>query len=291
VKKAMRDTYNLIWEHLDTFDKALQAKTASTESSVPSFAALWHEFTKDHFSCISERSHRWVTNHIERLRAPILELLSNETLMDSPPGMQEDQFELADKIHDLVENGAQADSAIFLPMDGYRGESLPSQDDLAVDTSAPYREEPIEFSANTLARKADYYLRVKYLTRIESWTGEEAGQGGSAATVRSQLRAQSRTRAELRGNAEPVVNELWGNYATALIGRGGILNWGYIAYRTCYHHTDDEWETFKKNFEADHSNWGSELQGIDAIRALTKIEWRDAKDFVTGDDDIGSVKR
>lgn len=288
IKKFLRETYNIIWGYLDTFDKALQAKEATGTETAPtvSAAALWHEFIKDHYHCVSQRSHQWVTSHIQRLRDPILEQLSNDTLMSSPGGMGGAQFGLADKFHDLFENGAQADSAIFIPMDGYKGESLPSQDDVTVDTSSPYREEPIKFSGNTLSRKADYYCRLKYLTRIESWSGDEAGNNGSAATVRSQIRAQARTRAELRGDEASMETELWVTYANRIIGYHGGLSWGFIAYRTCYDHNDEEWEEFKKKFDQDISNWGSELQGVDDIKRLSKVEWRDAKEI-----DIAALRR
>ena len=276
VKAALRDTYNLIWGHLETFDAARATKTDRPAC----VTSLWHEYMSDFFDCISRQSHEWVMSHIERLSSAILEQLSNDTLMASPGGFGGPQFALANKCHDLLENAAQADTAIFLPMDGYKGNAQPSQDDVAVDTSRPYVEEPIQLSANTLARKADYYRRLKYLTRAESWSGDDAGNNGTAATAKSQIRAQARTRAELRGEPKPTPQPLWVSLANERIEEGQFLEWGYVAYRTCYEHTDEQWEAFRAKFDEDMANWGSELAHVQRIRPHCTIVWKDAKEHI-----------
>jgi hypothetical protein len=288
----MRETYNLIWGHLDMFDQALRAKNGPTSACT---TALWHAFIKDKFSCVSSRSHAWVINRVDHLRLPIIEQLSNEpTTTGFTDGYNEAQWTLSNNIHDLAENVGQADSAIFIPMDGYKGEDLPSQDDVQPDTSNPYREEPTTFSANASVRKVDYFSRLKYLTRIEDWSGDnDAGDvpHGLVATVLSQIRAQARTREEIRKEETVPERELWIGYAERRKRLGEMpLPWGYVAYRSCYDHCDEEWKQFVAKFEADIANWGWELDGVDWIRDLSKIDWRDARSLGIADGDIDALK-
>lgn len=285
VKADLRETYNRIWQHFDKFDKAFQSIESKASTSDISIAALWHEYIKDHYEFISTRAHRWVVEHIDRLRAPILAQQTNDELIDNSGVRNEQQFALADKIHDLYENGAQADSAIFLPMDGYKGEALPAQDDVKADMSNPCRDQPISFTANRMARKVDYYGRLKYLSRLETWTVDK-GDVRPSAIARSQIRAQMQARAELRGDQAPSeVQELWIQYANRFLSEVKKVPMGFVGYRTYYGCSDDEWEQFKTKFSQDAENWGSELNDIDIIRAISTVEWKDIKDLVPSDSD------
>jgi len=214
---------------------------------------------------------------------------------------------LTNKLHDLVENAAQADSGIFLPMDGYEGESLRSQDDAPLRPGAnePYRTEPISFSANTHARKGDYYLRLKYLSRTERWLGHERPtdqppepglptgfdlMSNSAQTAYSQVTAQEKTRLELRGPPVPLGRPLWVEMANRYLSTPNNFEWGFVAYRLSHDHTDEEWEQFKTKFEADVANWGHELNGVDNIRERSVVHWLDAKDLDVADDDVDALR-
>ncbi|KAM0264301.1 hypothetical protein ACHAQJ_000791 [Trichoderma viride] len=302
IKGALRETYNLIWGHLRHFEDAFNAKNRQEQKPETQIAARWHEYIKAHFNFTSSRSHRWVVNSVDRLRRPILEELA--TTLPSVGGPDPKQWELTNKLHDLLENAAQADSGIFLPMDGYEGEGVPSQDDAPPrpDATEPYRKEPISFSANTHARKGDYYLRLKYLSRTEVWLGQDRqhpqpGQptgfdllSNSAQTAHCQVRAQEQARLELRGEPVSLNRELWVEKSSQYLGTGNNLEWGYVAYRLSHHHTDDEWEAFKTKFEADVENWGYELNGVDDIKGRSKIHWRDAKELDVADDDIDTLR-
>lgn len=284
IKANLRETYNLIWGHLDMFDQAVHAMASDTTDPDFSLAALWHEYMDDYFDSMSRRSHRWVIDHIDRLRAPIMEILSQDTDIDAFDVDDEYGANLADLIHDLHEGAAQADSSIFVPMDGYRGGSLPSQDEVPGDTSYQYREEPIEFSASTEKRKADYYFRLRYLSHRESFKIENLlnkNSNSPASLAQEQVRAQIQARRELRGNDDAKGEEApprWVAQARRYLAEeDGSLFWGYIGFRTSYDHSDEEWERFKTNFHADMSNWGSELGDINDIRALSVVEWRDVK--------------
>ncbi|UKZ72604.1 hypothetical protein TrVFT333_000237 [Trichoderma virens FT-333] len=284
---------------------AVNAKNRLEIKPEVQIAARWHEYIKAHYNAVSSRSHRWVVDSIDRLRVPILEELANvPTTADITPSPQE--WLLTNKLHDLLENGAQADSGIFLPMDGYEGEGLAAQDDAPPrpDAAEPYRREPISFSANANARKGDYYLRLKYLSRTEVWLGQERGGmdmpaglptgfdvlSDMAKTAQCQVIAQEKARLELRGEPVPMEQEQWVMKAHQYIGTGNNFEWGYVAYRLSHDHTDEEWEAFKAKFEADIANWGRELSGVDTIREKSKIHWRDARDLGIADGDMDALR-
>lgn len=282
IKSHLRETYNLIWDRLDNFDSAIHALKLDSTDPDFSMAALWHEFIDDHFSAISSVSHRWVMDHIDRLRTPILDILSQDTEIGGFD-VDEDYGEpLSDLIHDLHEGAAHADSAIFIPMDGYRGVSLPSQDHVLVNSTERLRRDPIEFSASTDKRKADYYFRVRYLSRTESFKMESLLDDSIARIAKDQIRAETQARQELRGDQKPLGVPRWLSQARKYLKQGRPAHWGYIGFRTYYNHTDQEWERFKANFQADISNWGNELGDIDDIRAMSVVEWKDAKEATSG---------
>lgn len=282
IKNNMRQTYNLIWDRLDNFDSAIHALKLDSTNPDFSMAALWHEFIDNHFNSISSVSHRWVMDHIDRLRAPILDILSQDTDMSGFDLHEAYGESLADLIHDLHEGAAQADSAIFIPMDGYRGASLPSQDHVSGNSSERYRKDPIEFSASTDKRKADYYFRVRYLSHMNSFKMESLLDNSIARNANDQIRAEIQARQELRGDPKPLGVPRWVSQARQYLKHGSPVHWGYIGFRTYYNHTDQEWEQFKANFQADISNWGNELGDIDDIRAISVVEWRDVKDAASG---------
>ncbi|KAM0477559.1 hypothetical protein ACHAPX_005872 [Trichoderma viride] len=306
IKAALRETYNLIWGHLRHFEDAFNAKNRLEQKPEVKIAARWHEYIKTHFNSISAHAHRWVTNSVDRLRRPILEELAAH-----PPSTETDldpmQWDLTNKLHDLLENAAQADTGIFLPMDGYEGESLRSQDDAPPLPGAnePYRMEPISFSANTHARKGDYYLRLKYLSRTELWLGHdrptdqppEPGlptgfdlMNNTAQSAFCQVTAQEKARLELRGPSVPLEQQLWAETANRYLGTPNNFEWGFVAYRLSHDHTDEEWEQFKTKFEADVANWGHELNGVDDLRGRSVVHWRDAKDLDVSDDDVDALR-
>lgn len=281
VKRILRESFNYVWESIDTFDKALRAAGKATYSSDVSLAGLWHEYVKDYFEFISRRAHRWVIEHIERLRTPIIPQLSDRVLGNSPTPRVGTEFAVSDKIHDLGINAAQADRAIFIPMDGYRGEPLPSQDHLEPDAENLYRMEPIQFSANTKVREADYLGRVKYLSRVEARTQPNAGSKRAQELALDQVRAQDTARRELRGpQRQDPEQELW--VTRAMHKNHAQLK--YKGYRISSEHDDEEWEKFKIKLEEDMSGWGSELVGVDEMRAKCEIDWIDARDIVSEGD-------
>ncbi|KAL6857558.1 hypothetical protein ACO1O0_004998 [Amphichorda felina] len=293
IKSNLRDTYNLIWDHLKTFEDALNAKKTAQGQPTVNITGLWYAFIRELYDSISNRAHHWVITHIDRLRDPILAQLAS---LPEPGPRQEhltqEHWTLTNRLHDLSQNTAQADFAIFIPTDGYKGGDIPSQDNAPPPSNSPYREEPISFSANTRTRQADYYTRIKYLSRVELWSNFNENAGATpvpqdfhgvtdlASVASSQARAQARARIELHGEPRIPEQETWIAEANRRLEMPtNSYESKYLAYRLCHDHTDEEWETFKTKFEADVSNWGGELSGADNVKANSVVEWRYVKDF------------
>ncbi|KAJ3484127.1 hypothetical protein NLG97_g7137 [Lecanicillium saksenae] len=293
IKAMLRATYNLIWGHLNKFDKALHGLQLDSTDPDFSMAALWHEYIHDHFGAITNASHSWVIDHLERLREPILDIVSQDTSITAFDVDDDYGETLADLIHDLHQGIAEADSSIFIPMDGYQGGDLPSQDHVPGNTSYRYREDPIEFSASRDKRKPDYYFRVRYLSHRDGFKLENLLQENSVSSnAKGQIVGERQARLELRGEPQAAVVPRWVAQARRHTKHDNPLHWGYIGYRTFYDHGEEEWERFKTNFQADISNWGHELGDVDDIRALSVVEWRDAKDAMgNGLDGIAAAEK
>lgn len=302
-KGALRTTYNLIWNHLKVFEQAVNARrrleaegAAYDEVSV---TGLWYQYIRAHYDSICQNAHHWVTTHIDRIREPIiLELGSHRPV--HPQAIDAKQQELTDKIHDLAENTSQADYMIFLPTDGYKGDSLPAQEHKPITAAHQqgFREEPISWSANINWRALDLSRRVRFLSRKERYDHfEREGIRMLNAplndpeilvvTCISQIDGQTMARQELRGLSEPVEVDPWIEYARRPTPRFK----GFVTYRLCHEHDDETWKRFKTQFEADIADWGRGKTGIDDVRRACKIHWVDGKDENIEDENIEATKR
>ncbi|CAG9983123.1 unnamed protein product [Clonostachys byssicola] len=304
VKPRLRKTYNAIWDQLKIFEYSLNNNRRAKGEPKVNVTGMWYEYIDALFASISQHAHDWVTTHIERLRGPVLQRLNDivksKSVLAGEPEFSQEEMDLSNKLHDLVENAAQADTAIFLPMDGYRGCELVSQDNVPLpDAKNPYREQPISFSANKRARELDYYARLKYLTTYQKWKEFDNTElaslvdrldlvsKGDSLSV-NQVIAQHQARMELRGPTKSSFDELW---VIESQRQGGNKRWGFLAYRLCYDHTDEEWEEFKAKFESDVSNWRNEMPDMDNIKARSVVEWRDPRTVGLPENDVDAVRK
>ncbi|KAG8670327.1 hypothetical protein FPOAC2_09677 [Fusarium poae] len=285
-KNALRTTYNLIWGHLRVFEQAINAKRKAENDVYEevSVTGLWYQYIRAHYDCICDNAHQWVISHINRIREPlVLEIASHQP--SDPEEFDARQLELADLIHDLGQNTVEADYIIFMPTDGYKGDSSPAKEHepLTAAHKKPFREEPISWSANINGRGLDYIQRVRYLTRKERYyyyeregldllDSSENEPGRLVVTCISQIDAQTTARLELRGPSEPRLDR-WIEYAQKPLPR---LN-GFAAFRLCHKHDDKKWNEFKTKFEADIADWGLGKKDIDDVRKECKIHWIDGK--------------
>ncbi|CAG7554698.1 unnamed protein product [Fusarium equiseti] len=301
-KHALRTTYNLIWDHLKVFERAVNAKRKADAEGSPydevSVTGLWYQYIKTHYDSMCKKAHQWVIEHIERIREPIvLELGSHQP----PPSdfIDAKQRELTDKIHDIAINTSEADYIIFMPTDGYKGDSLSAQErkPLPADRRGGFREEPISWSANIHWRAQDYKARIRFLSRKEMYDHlQREGLYLTEALLNnaermvitsiSQIDGQEMARNELRGLSEPSTVDRWIEYAR----QSGQSVKGFVAYRLCREYDDDKWAKFKRRFEADVADWGRGKEGINDVLQACKIHWVDAgKDI--GDDDVEGAKK
>ncbi|GKU14422.1 hypothetical protein FLAG1_11849 [Fusarium langsethiae] len=284
-KTALRTTYNLIWDHLKVFEQAVNAKrrAESDEFEQVSVTGLWYQYIKAHYDFICDSAHQWVIEHIDRIREPIVVEIGSYQPDQSEIDAR--QMELADKIHDLGQNVTEADYMIFMPTDGYKGDTLPAKErePLTAAQKAPFREDPISWSANLDRRGSDYIERVRYLTRKEkydyyqreglSYAASLGDSQGLLIACISQIDAQTTARYELRGTPEWMIDR-WIEYVREPQPRIK----GFAAFRLCYEHDDKKWNEFKTKFEADITDWGLGKKDIQDVRQACKIHWIDGKE-------------
>ncbi|KAM0424905.1 hypothetical protein ACHAPT_009961 [Fusarium lateritium] len=306
MKKILRTIYNRVWDDLRDCEQAINAcrrlaADAGTFQEI-SLTALWHQYIKSRYDSMCEVAHEWVIKHIQRLRQPVIERLASHS-PSNPHHYDEVQWDLTNKLHDLLENAAHADFMICLPMDGYKGGSLPLQEPLGPAPRRGFRENPITWSANVQQRTADYGGRVRYLSRKEEYERyERLGLNPLSPTFSindpaslllialSQIDAQAQARIELRGEPQPPVLNPWLDLAQELL-KYGNLGCGYVAYRLCHSHTPEAWDDFKAKFESDISDWGRDVADIDDVRAACKIHWLDGQELGIPDGDVEAAKR
>ncbi|KAH7133808.1 hypothetical protein EDB81DRAFT_727286 [Dactylonectria macrodidyma] len=305
VKNALRTTYNLMWGHLKEYEQALNAKRRLDSTNgiytALSITDMWYQYIRAHYDSICEHAHRWVIQHIDRLRDSIVQELAHH-YPPIPNQYSDKQWELTNKLHDLGENAAQADYTIFMPTDGYKGDSLPAKErePLTAAHQGGFREEPIKWSANLKWRQNDYGKRVRYLQRKGEYDAYRR-HGFAQLTpsvpvndpasllivVLSQIDAQTQARQELRGLPQLPYMDLWIEYA---LQRQSHIHLGFVAYKLCHVYDSEIWDDFKAKFESDISDWGRDKTGIDDVRQLCKVHWIDGQENEIADGDIEAAR-
>jgi hypothetical protein len=296
VKNALRGTYNIIYGHLERFETAVNAKRTVEGREALRLTALWAEYMRAHYAYMENRTHLWVTQKIRAWKDRVLrDLQTYQPAADSNGVHDALQWKLMDMWQDLTDNQSWADFAIFLPMDGYRGCTS------ALATGRPVSENPnysgtspVVVSTDINKRRQDYHERRKQLNLVQEF--EKAMLNVGLVTRRplndpdalaelcvGQSEAQDQTRLELRGESPSLGEETW-------VKEAEHQNWGYVAYRNCYDHSDAEWDDFKNKFETDASGWGKELVGAEDLRARSKIHWLDPRELgIEGD--VAAMKK
>ncbi|KAJ5188412.1 Major facilitator superfamily domain general substrate transporter [Penicillium cf. griseofulvum] len=295
VRLYLRDTFNYIYDHWATLDTVLNKRREEQNKKPVSVAALWTTFMSAHFEMMSERAHRWVTVHVNTLRAPLLRaLLEYQPVGGDLSGEPDDmQWKITDSLHMLTELTAQADFTIMIPMNGYKGHF-----------ADPPRMGPASLhAANLQTRRKAYHERLKLLTReaisrnASVWRGLIPTSGEMySATSYSQIQGQNKLRKEVRGAPiEPVPREPW-IAACALEMESGKKEgkeekYGLAVYRLTYGQTESEWTEFVRKVEAHVSDWGKGQTGSSAIKEHLKLHWLDGKELGIPEDDVDAAKQ
>lgn len=303
VATGMRNTFNSIHEELKNFEDAINAhrRQRGSEADVQ-IRAAWTAYIRAHFDYITSTAHTWVLDRIHRLRIPIMEDIRNHTT-STPDGLDDRIWELTNKLHDLGENASLADLNIMLLMQGYNGvPALDDPDDLYGD---PPPNTPLSGAHPNAQKRAElYHLRLRYLTRLEQQGGDSGmsafqsmlptmnapGTSDMVRTLEAQIRGQAQARLELRGGQRPPKLPFWIDELRRQMKHGNF-QWAYVGYRASHLCSDEEWEEFKKRFDAHQKDWGVELGDVEDIRAVSKVHWLDTKTLGVDGEDLGSLKK
>ncbi|KAI1123769.1 hypothetical protein F5Y10DRAFT_280694 [Nemania abortiva] len=289
VQAALRKTLVLIDGVLRTFEKALNSKRALAGEPAVEVSRKWHQFIRSKYAVMVNRTHGWVTDHVEHMKAKVLEQLEACALSHegTETGYNEKLMRLYDMWQDLGEISSRADYTILMPMDGYDGSEMEP-----VQSKYNFRTQPLRIALDINRRNSEYHDRRGHLLMKMEVDTVLANMGNPKAseldkimgTPRRQDAAQKLVRAELRGEPVRYEKEPW----VTMIRE--VEEWGFVIYRSCHSCSDNEWDSFRAKFDADEADWGSELAGVETLRQRSKLHWLDTKDLGIDDGDIEALK-
>ncbi|KAL4754407.1 hypothetical protein BDW72DRAFT_166808 [Aspergillus terricola var. indicus] len=291
VQENIRDTFNLISQHLGEFETIVNAEREEGQPRL-NMRQLWTEYIKAHFEVITERAHRWVLVHVNALREPLVRdiVTYRPADLDSPDRLQ---WKITDRLHILAEIAGAADYTIMLPMHGYYGYTTPSiPDGVLPSLRAP----------NWTVRRKAYGPYLKTLSRIQQVQDILDRRGRDEyhvadpvafqRTTEIQLGCQQRARREIRGEpVEPVPKEPWITDVLSRQMETDEHRVGFVVYRLTYEQTEADWYAFREKFEAHLSDWGMGQTGSAALKPHLTLHWRDGKELGIPADDIEAAKK
>jgi hypothetical protein len=298
VVENMRETFNLIseiWGEVDTIVNG--ARQGRGERTTVSVRALWTAYMKAHFEVMTERAHRWVLIHVNRLRAPLLRELASYRPANIDIFDQE-QWRITDRLHILAEVVGVADYTIMIPMHGYHGYIPP-----AVPAGVPAALRSPEFQKRHKAY-GPYLKTVCRVAQAKDMMDRRQRDGPSEhhvadpvslnRTTLLQIDCQGKVRREMRGEPiEPMPKEPWIMNDLARVKTDASQDtkgYGFVIYRLTYGQNDQEWTAFREKVEAHISDWGRGQTGSSALKPHLKLHWRDGKDLGIPEDDLEAAK-
>jgi hypothetical protein len=289
VRNYLRSTSNLIYDHWTQLDTLLNRARAEKGEERISVADLWTMYIAAHFEMMSERAHRWVIVQVNALRTPLLNNLKYHRPLNEGAAPDRLQWQFGDSLHMLMQISADADYSIMIPMDGFKGYTVPK------------RTGPKGLHAeNCLERGKAYHDRLKLLTR--QYMVHDSGSGGRRTSGESyhslsmsQIQGQNQLRKEMRGPPiEPIPREPWITSTEKMIKTSLEKNkdekFGMAVYRLTYGQTEAEWTAFVKKLDAHVSDWGRGQTGSSAIKPHLKLHWFDGKDLDIPENDTNAAK-
>lgn len=299
VQKNLRDTFNLIYDTWSDLDVVINQRRAETGAEPVSVADLWTLYMSVHLEVITQRAHKWVTQHVDSLRAPFMQdLLAYQGQGQKVFEPDAKQWQLGDALHVLLETSVRADHTIMIPMEGYKGYK-------ASDNKVG---PPEMHSAQHQERGAAYSQRVKFLSHKipmdRFFEGIAKGEKSRKLTVSEQIYeatteqvdAQRQIRRELRGRSlDSTFQEPW---IISKLDRFKYLenndlpkDSGIAIYRLTHGQSESEWLEFVKKLEDHISDWGAGQDGSDSIKPYLKLHWLDGKKLGIAQDDIEAAKQ
>lgn len=291
VRSHLRDTFNYIYDHWATLDTFLNERRSEKGQPPISVAGLWTMYMTAHYEMVTERAHRWVIVHVNTLRAPLLKTLFShrqEGLGDNQPDRL--QWQLTDSLQVLAEIAANADYTIMIPMNDYKGYTIPQR-----DHATALRAADLGTRAKAYHERLKLVTRQAFLRIVPSEENPNSYGESLHQTARSQLEAQSQVRIETRGPPiEPIPREPWIISCVSRIESETKTEteqmFGMAVYRLTYGQTESEWTEFVEKVEAHVSDWGKGQTGSSAVKAQLKLHWLDGKELGISEGDLDAAK-
>ncbi|KAF5517881.1 hypothetical protein CGCA056_v011232 [Colletotrichum aenigma] len=300
----MRKAANGVWDTCSDFERALNAYRAERGRTSISVTAMWEEFLVDYLTTVAERAHAWTLARLDELREVQWARLQGTVSMPIQTLMPM-QLEILDKVHDLTELTNKVDTRIMLPLPGFRLQTLTAAIPRIRDNWEGYQggTPMTAFPYNMRFRSKVYALRCKWLTdqAMVLYTmrkGADVRQRGdpvrSEETSRLQAHAYVTARRELRGPSQAISgDEPWTCEVKHMmnLGNRSLRTWGFVGYRICYEHSDEEWKTFLEKFKSDVTAWGDGVRGAGDVKPLCKVRWLDGREHGIPEGDVEAAKR
>ncbi|KAI1318294.1 hypothetical protein F5Y16DRAFT_392111 [Xylariaceae sp. FL0255] len=290
VRDALKETFLRIDRALGTFEDALNAKIALEGGASVEISRKWHEFVYAKYEVMVNTSHIWVTNHLEHMKDVVMAQIElQETFRDRVDGRLVDMelTKLFGMWQNLMQISHTANYSILMSTDGYAGPRM-KQEDFKDETHM----QTLPVALDIHRRIVQYHERRGRLTqdlRVNEYVGAVSNpRTPDYESIATELRAHDSIERILRNelHREPIEYEAE-PWVTAIRDKE---DWGFVVFRTCHSCTDDEWDKFRAKFDADQSDWGAELSGVEALRKRSKLHWLDAKDFGIEDGDVEALK-
>ncbi|KAK4035304.1 hypothetical protein C8A01DRAFT_48454 [Parachaetomium inaequale] len=309
--RKMRLAYNKgydVFAHFDTVLDAYYATTLNTPrpSPVPRLADLWAEFFFSHVKFITNRIHTWAASHVDRIAEALLHRLLTAPTVPGATRITPEQDALFKQFHNLCHTIRRLDETILFPLVGFKN-TLPHWRHATSPPIVNWSEYIRSHGATPLGgnyppdvqqRDEVYHQRVANLVRQEMTRARTATNIGAENVGATAVRAAyAQGRRELRGEAEPVREEMWiGALRRSMEPQGEgrpplYTKWGFVAYRLWYGHSDEQWATFLRKFEADVNNWGAGVAGAEAVKEKMEIRWVDGRVHGIAEGDIEGARK
>ncbi|KAJ6096465.1 hypothetical protein N7486_007211 [Penicillium sp. IBT 16267x] len=301
VRKHLRDTFNLIYDHWASADTLLNVGRVQNGLPRVSVAGLWTLYMSIHLEVMTQRAHSWVSGHVDMLRAPQLQGLRDHRVLLGSTAPDRLQWRFMDNLHVLLEVSVKADVLIMIPMEGYKGyaELYPERRGAAAalgELGVGDCERRGKAYAARLKARSHQIMHDNAMPWNDDGSGQperSSGEGYRQLAV-DQVEAQDEVREKMRGVPGPLPREPW--ISSCLAARENApadknFEYGLTIYRLTYGQSEAEWTEFVQKLEAHISNWGDGQTGCHLLKPHLKLCWVDGKENDIAEGDIEAAKR
>jgi hypothetical protein len=260
----IRQRYNHMWDLIQNFEAALNAKRAAEVQPAVRVMTLWDEYVRSHFDYVAARAHAWISAR-DGPRARPAQL---QRRADARRRRHAGHLGAADAgrrgVH-AVDGRLQERVDTATVGDGRRRRQQPAPPGELPNWAAYDGKTPIPaVSADLARRKAVLGVRMRWLNRVRfmdetmhrgPWRGLTSAPNDMVWSMTEQLAAYADARRELRGDPPPIRMEHWIARVKGQLDSGATQAWGFVGYRLSYRHSAEEWKRFLDAFKKDVQGW------------------------------------